>query len=622
MLRLHVFLGLFTTLGLVAGEATVTLDVTRELSIGGVHELSRSRYFNTHNPPRWGGIPAGLHEVLEDDWQSTPARSMWHLTQAPQHPEHKDRIADSFFDKPLAGAAGLKLWQKDHPTTDMILAIGRFPWFMSVTGRDHSGTPRDFKLAADTLLRVVRNFDTHAGRGPAYLEVMNESDIPQNFCWHWDEDAWQKNSAYHNIVAKTIKAEFPDVMVGGPAQCSIRYHLRDFKVWRKQLGYFIPQSGPHLDFLSFHIYDFKTMQAAADYRGGPGGDSYLSCGPRIHAVFDLVEQTCLQALGTAKPIVVSEYGGLGQESHFGWKGTHAEAEWMNLRACNALLMDMLGMPDRLLKSVPFMVPTAPWDDEYPFALWRKQPEGQLGRTSLGRFYQLFRNVRGGRLPVTSTNRNTRVHAFRDGYAVHLLVNHIGGESVDVNITHLLPERLHYTDATFSSVAFVDGKVRYRSDEPLPDHTRLTLQPDETARVSFRLSKMPTPTERIDERRSYADERIVAIGTEPHAFRIAIPKADLGTIHSATLRLGLARSGGFDTNPAITINGKPLGISLGWTAGVPTFWGAIEIPLDPAALQADNALSLTFDKAAGQISTAAISYRVRVAETTDKTGKTP
>jgi hypothetical protein len=172
-----------------AGEATVTLDVTRELSIGGIHELKRSRYFNTHNSPRWGGIPAGLHQVLEKDWQTTPARSMWHLRDAAQHPKQKDRIADSFFEKPLAGSAGLKRWQEDYPTTDVILAIGQFPWFMSVTGRDHGGTPKDFDLAANTLLRVIRNYHTHAGRGPAYLEVINESDIPQNFCWHWDKDA-------------------------------------------------------------------------------------------------------------------------------------------------------------------------------------------------------------------------------------------------------------------------------------------------------------------------------------------------------------------------------------------------------------------------------------------------
>ena len=592
-------------------ETRVTLDLTRELSIGGVHQLSRARYFNTHNAPRWGGIPSGLHEVLEEQWQTTPGRSMWHLKNAPQHPTRKDRIADSFFDKPLAGSAGVMRWQADNPSTDTILAIGRFPWFMSVTGRGHSGTPKDFKVAAETLSRVVHNFQLHSGRGPAYLEIMNESDIPQNFCWHWDEDAWEKNCDYHNLVAKTIKADFPDVLVGGPTQCTVRYNVRDFRNWHRQLGYFITRSGRNMDFLSFHVYDFKVLKTEVDSRGGPAGDSRLACGPRIQAVFDLVEQTCLQELGVAKPIVISEYGGLGQEGQFDWQGTRAEAEWMNLRACNALIMDLLGMPDRLLKSVPFMVPAAPWNDDYSFALWRKLPNGQLGRTSLGRFYQLFRDLKGGRVPVTSTHRNVRVHGFRDGQTVHLLLNHLGGEPVEISLKHLLPEGLRYTDATFSSIAFVDGQVRYRNDEPVADQSRVTLLPDETARLSFRLNKVPSPRERLDERRVYAVDRIVPIRAESQSFQIEIPQAEVGKIRGATLRLGLARTGGFAANPSASINGNPIDVGVSWSSGVPTFWGVVEIPLDLTHLQADNTVSVTFDKAGGQISTVSIVYRVPV-----------
>ena len=455
------------------------------------------------------------------------------------------------------------------------------------------------------------NFQTHAGCGPAYVEVLNESDIPQNFCWHWDDDAWEKNCAYHNLVAQAIKSEFPEVLVGGPAQCTVRYHLRDFQAWNRQLGYFIANSGEQMDFLSFHVYDFKVLQSEADRRGGPGGDSRLASGPRIGAVFDLVEQTCQAELGAMKPIVVSEYGGLGQEKQFKWEGTRAEAEWMNLRACNALLVDLLGMPDRLLKSVPFMMPVAPWNEDYSFLLWRKQDDGHLARTSLTRFYELFRDLEGGRIPVTSSQRNLRAQGFRDGQVVHLVLNHMGDEAVEIELDHLLPADLSYVEATRSSVAFVDGQVRYVNDEPLVDVSRVRLLPDETACLRFRLNRMPKKQPRIDERRVYAQERIVPITGENQTFTIAIPPQELEQLASATLRLGVARTGGFQQNPVSSLQGEPLPVELQWSSGVPTFWGTVEIPLDAARLRAENELAFQFDKPGGQISTVSIVYRVAV-----------
>ena len=49
--------GIMLSLVLGSGDAQVTIDLTHELSIGGVHQLRRERYFNTHNAPRWGAIP-------------------------------------------------------------------------------------------------------------------------------------------------------------------------------------------------------------------------------------------------------------------------------------------------------------------------------------------------------------------------------------------------------------------------------------------------------------------------------------------------------------------------------------------------------------------------------------
>ena len=109
--------------------------------------------------------------------------------------------------------------------------------------------------------------------------------------------------------------------------------------------------------------------------------------------------------------------------------------------------------------------------------------------------------------------------------------------------------------------------------------------------------------------------LLPIGITSHvpmpSFQIEIPQAEVGKIRGATLRLGLARTGGFAANPSASINGNPIDVGVSWSSGVPTFWGVVEIPLDLTHLQADNTVSVTFDKAGGQISTVSIVYRVPV-----------
>ncbi len=51
---------------------------------------------------------------------------------------------------------------------------------------------------------------------PQWYEVCNESDIPSNFGWFWDVNAWTNNALFHNAVADAMAVAWPQIKVAGP----------------------------------------------------------------------------------------------------------------------------------------------------------------------------------------------------------------------------------------------------------------------------------------------------------------------------------------------------------------------------------------------------------------------
>lgn len=45
---------------------------------------------------------------------------------------------------------------------------------------------------------------------------------------------------------------------------------------------------------------------------------------------------------------------------------------MNVRAINGLLMGIMDRPDLVVKAIPFLLPHADWDPEFPYSMWQKE----------------------------------------------------------------------------------------------------------------------------------------------------------------------------------------------------------------------------------------------------------
>ena len=144
------------------------------------------------------------------------------------------------------------------PTDDYIANIrkgGAVPIYRLGTSIEHTTVkyfakkPQDFNRYAEICAGIVRHYNAGWANGfewnLPYWEIWNEPNlIPQM----WDDPDWDSYCRFYVVVAKRLRAEFPDIKIGGPA---LTWHDCD-KI--KRLAELCKKENAPLDFVSWHCY--------------------------------------------------------------------------------------------------------------------------------------------------------------------------------------------------------------------------------------------------------------------------------------------------------------------------------------------------------------------------------
>ena len=153
------------------------------------------------------------------------------------------------------------------PTDDYIANIlrgGATPIYRLGTSIEHTATkyfakkPQDVAKYADICAGIVRHYNKGWANGKEwnlkYWEIWNEPNlVPQM----WDDPDWNSYVDFYVAVAKRLRAEFPDIKIGGPALTHPGYDLI------KTLAERCKAEGAPLDFVSWHFYA-KTPEQLLD----------------------------------------------------------------------------------------------------------------------------------------------------------------------------------------------------------------------------------------------------------------------------------------------------------------------------------------------------------------------
>ncbi|VDH95384.1 Hypothetical predicted protein [Mytilus galloprovincialis] len=182
--------------------------------------------------------------------------------------------------------------------SDMIMEIKGLNWPHWMDTSQHGGKfPNNLDAGAEFIVLLLKSIKQCTdGIIPRYFEVINEPDAA------WKYISWSTVIDFHRIVAQKLKSQFPGIKVGGPTKNTevSGSDKNDFRVWGFSRQ-FLDMSLDHLDFFSFHPYNFVVVEGS-NYRWEGMNEA------RLVAFMDTVENYAYQKKGHSVPLIISEYG--------------------------------------------------------------------------------------------------------------------------------------------------------------------------------------------------------------------------------------------------------------------------------------------------------------------------
>ena len=578
----------------------VVVDCTQGLNLGGSRQLRRDAYFNIHGTP--GELSRQEADYLLGTLRASMGRSMGAITsfmaglkEDPQRPgfaEPKDleQRAEEF-------AARMKSRPQHYQDSLAIVhSVHPYSYYGKQGEKKPHFVPGTHEAAAEILSAFFSQLDL---LHQPYFEVANEGNVHVRELGTSMEDL----SELHSTMARRLHQEVPGLKIGGPAAAWPAFEVKDFRIWRDQMGLFIDRAGKDMDFLSVHLYTTHYDDQVNNRFGA-----------NIDAILDLMESKSLLSTGEVKPLLISECGtGLKKGEEIMDKYS-PHRDWLILRGANHVFMNLLRRDSRIIKVIPFLVLKASWykaDHPYPWTLFHRQGNEWVP-THLSKWYEFWRDVQGRHLPTACSSLDVQAHAVLDGRTVYVLLDNMLDEKVVVNVKKLLGEDLRVQSASISRFYF-DGKQPTIEPDSLSSdgNHRLTLLPHQATILKFGLNESPRIDSEELETTLYADRILLPIREKPVYFRVESP-VEKGRAVSAVLRIGVGRAKHLAMQPFVRFNGKTLE-AFGNLRGESSLLGdesffTKEVSVPAELLRKTNRVAVQFPDAGGHVSSVVLVVR--------------
>ncbi|MEN1677974.1 MAG: beta-agarase [Planctomycetota bacterium] len=534
----------------------------------------------------------------------------WQATRVPADPQDGDmpdvaRLPKAVFrgkgkpaDRGLASAA-------EHRGT----VLCTHPELMHARPEnDHAAWgPRSYRGVAEFTAQFLKAYYTDADR-PRYLEVFNEPFVKARKMGV-TVDAL---SEQHNHVARRVRELCPGVKVGGYSAAYVELELDNFRHFNSWQRRFMDIAGEEMDFFSYHIYDGVNVM----------GEPRVRTGSNSEAIMDLIDTYSHIKFGVAKPILITEYGGIP-------KGGMAPMPYDRGRVSDMLyslvgqLMTFLDHPDRLEKVIPYILGRGEWTygadgetkpgDANTFLLWRRDADGVYVPTDLMLFYRFLEGVQGQWRASRSSDPDVRVQLLADGDRLLALLMNLDSEEKPVAISGL--ERVA-TGAVRGRFLYTDGDAPRFGERQLDEvPTRLTLRPGAAAMLMIQVEEPIDTDATIREHRVYATECLQPISSgSPVRFAFKDVPSGEGT---AVLRLSAGRPPELAKTPTrVLINGVRAQVPENWAGGDQSgrknFFGMIEIPVPFSAEEPVRDVTIIYPDDGGSVASAVLQVNLTAA----------
>lgn len=641
------FIAAVTEPEMASAQTALRINADQRRSIGGISTLDRERYFTyteTIVPPNGTNIgdlrdvltaPGGLNMVTGRI--STELDSI--VVPFGQSALPEDPSRPGFID-PTALRSQINGSYRNFLTTSTRYEPLRENAndFVVTSGRSFDKWPQYFRTnyAADGSINSVSNFFPNpkgyaeflnifldeAVYGPNsfypvdtdrfHIELLNEPDLHfQNNTTRPDEPDRQGLIDYHREVAQLVKAQHPNVSIGGPGLAITNFSGDNFERWENFSKPFIQQTVPEVDFFSLHPYERYDVQ-----NDGSVERQVLQSPGRVSAQLDLIRNEQLVTHGEAKPVSLTEYGSFNfsiRNSDPPDYGNYArdEQQWDLSRDVREQLLIYLNRPDVVLNATPFIAPVdfrneTPTNAVGDNVLFEKDAAGDWSETIVGNTFRAFAPVQGHYIGIDGLSGDLQSAAFRDGDKVYLLLNNLLETQQQLDLDVLVGNFGTITSVSADRIFRTAGGVNtYLQDVDLTNSfENLVLNAQEGAVLTFTLDDPAGTLVDIAETTFFGDQTVADLATDP---TISID-AEIQDAAKAILRLGYSLPSESPEAFTALINGNQIMISAG-AQGIDDgdggfFSREIEVPL-AFLVDGTNVVQLDFADNQGFFSTAAL-----------------
>ncbi len=622
-MRIPFTLFLLMSSSFLAAQITIDIHPNFKHTIEGVDSFNRKKMIKIHadqTEPDWSnGNNFGNNACLLDTFlngldvymgRNTGGIS-WYVNQVKEDLNRKGFADSTDLTRLGLNARNSYASQPElHPyesRNELVIAAQQIPFYPDGTKTRQGWAFANGSATGEYMGRYINEFFGKNSRPiPPLVEIMNE---PLYMFTTRGNTPPAEIFQFHNEAADAIRAQNPNVLIGGYCVAFPNFEENNFQRWHDRWKLFMDMSGERMDFWSIHTYDFNLSWS---------NTPILRRGANLEATLDMIEHYSKLSFNEVKPFVISEYGGraLTLEAN-AWSPYR---DWLTMKSMTSMLLTFSERPQLILSAIPFIIVKAEWGrqedgDPYPWRLMRQNKElpGQTGDhwvyTELVKFYQLWSEVKGSRIDTKSTDPDIQTNAFVDGNKMYLILNNLNFKNT--------PIHLNLVEKHNNPVEKIKVKHLYLNESlqvPVLDEIEyesldsLDIGAEGSAVIEYTFTNEVFIDQMVEEKKYYAEEHLTPIITNAeHEFHIN--EVHRGSFGEAILRLGMGRPHETSLTPIVKINGREIEVPanyMGYDQLTRDSWfGVIDIPVPFALIEPNNIITVQYPDKGGHISSMAL-----------------
>ncbi|XP_071095374.1 beta-porphyranase A-like [Haliotis cracherodii] len=542
-------------------------------------------------PGRW----LNSDESLFPNWPQSPSRHGYPDTTYLKDHAFQSRTWASYMQQ-LAGYGS--------SIDNMAWNIQGLTWPNWMNKSLHQGKfPNNVDAASEFVSLMVQSAKSYTGgRSPHIFEVINEPDWVENII-----DP-QTNIDFHKAVADKLKSRF-GMKVAGPTYTSMALRQadeNDFSYWNRTAK-FLDMSLDHLDFFSFHSYNYLRVSG--------GNHTYFGINEaRLVASLDMVENYSHLKKGKNVQLINTEFGrgnvfGVAPDLENGM------IEFETIYQPNGFMFTFLNMREFIDRVTVFLHSNGQWPGHNSLRNSLFTKEGHpLQTTKYFTFWQNFTyDQKFLRITSQYSGQERMVAplalANPQSKEMVVLLHNYGSErqnvKLDFNNSWINPSTGEET-----CILFENGYPALHLNNPF-NMSKLNgtvgLPGSSTCFYNFKTNYNFAGI-RTDNRNTYYGKDMVIPISNGHAqTTISLPGSGY---HTAHLRVGVSRDKNANAKPnRMVFNGHALSSSYmlfdAMKAEGKTKWNVWEFMVPESQVHTLNTVSMTFDGNGGHVTSVAL-----------------